>query len=99
MAAVPPNRRRSSVVGGEVCTSLLYMPNVFFTKLPTNRSTDDSARPTTELRFRAFLTEGVPCLKAFPANDAANPAQQHLERVFAFSALVGAFCQVFAPFA
>src|SRR5215211_6106964 len=36
MAAVPPNRRRVSVVGGEVCTSLLYMPHELFTKLPTN---------------------------------------------------------------
>src|SRR5215212_1577040 len=36
MATVPPNRTRVSVVYGEVCTSLLYMPHELFTKLPTN---------------------------------------------------------------
>src|SRR5215213_5223148 len=36
MAAVPPNRRRVRVMGGEVCTSLLYRPHELFPKLPTN---------------------------------------------------------------
>src|ERR671921_2505804 len=36
MAAVPPNRRRVSVVGGEVGTSLPYMPHELFSKLPIN---------------------------------------------------------------